>query len=82
MSEFQAARLVLMEQHVELFYVADFYVPASSGRRSASVMNMDLYGLGPRTRRWRRVDADSGTRVEADFGYRPKLTRLELEEAC
>ena len=29
-----------------------------------------------------RVDADSGTRVEADFGYRPKPTRLELEGAC
>ena len=81
MFELRAARLVLMERCVEL-YVADFYVPASSGRRSASVMNMDLYGLGPRTRRWRRVDADSGTRVEADFGYRPKLTRLELEGAC
>ena len=29
-----------------------------------------------------RVDADSGTRVEADFGYHPKPTQLELEGAC
>ena len=29
-----------------------------------------------------RIDADSGTLVEADFGYRPKPTRLELEGAC
>ena len=29
-----------------------------------------------------RVDADSGTRVEADLGYRLKPIRLELEGAC
>ena len=44
---------------------------------SASPHNTSQSGL-----RLIRVDANSGTRVEADFGYHPKPTRLELEGAC